>query len=227
MLDSARWRHDLESWRHRTSGPEGESEGFASEDHDDADWPVVPHLHADYHPSYRGYAWFRGQCRAARRASAGEVVTIGLGGMDDEDWLAYRVFLNGTEIEAWESPEGWREAHRIRLEPDDPRYRLVRFGEPNLLAVEARDLKRPTDGVSDDEAEHLFYHGWLLDQFVATGEPFAELAEHEVLEVREGGDGALDVDLRMRGDAGIEATIAYRADGDRLHKRITLHNRRR
>jgi hypothetical protein len=223
VLDTARWRRDIESWRHRTSDADGTLEGFHHHDIDDASWVEVPHLHPDYHPSFRGHAWFRTRVEIPEEFR-GEPITLGLGGMDDEDWLAYRVFLNAIEIDAWETGKGWREAHQIRIDPNDPRYNLMRFDRANLIVVEARDLDRPTDGVSEDEAEHLFYHGWLLDQYVAVGEPFARLAAHEVTDVREAGDGSLEVDVTMLGQGGLAATIAYTAVGELLRKQVTIRN---
>jgi hypothetical protein len=220
LLDTARWRHDLASWRHLLGG---DATGFERDDFDDSGWIEVPHLHPDYHPSFTGVARFRARV-AIPAEHRGEPVSIGLGGMDDEDWLHYRVFLNGSEIDAWDSRGGWREAHMIRLDPSDARYELVRFDGPNLIAVETRDLDRPTDGVTPDEAEHLFYHGWLLDQFVAVGEPFARVSAHVVQDVSENDDGSVSVEVGMLGPARVDATITYAADGGLLRKRVALRN---
>src|SRR5207248_2994174 len=73
----------------------------------------------------------------------------------------------------------------------------------NLLAVETRGLERSRPGLRAGEDEHELFQGWLLDQFVVSGEPYEVVDRFEVVDVREGA-----VELAAR---GLGVTVRYEA----------------
>jgi hypothetical protein len=204
VLDAARFRHDVVGWRFSRE----RAEGFAGDDFDDSRWQLVPHLHPIYHLRYEGSGFFRHHFSLPTNERGSEA-TIVLGGLDDEDWQSYRVFLNGEELDAWEGSSRWREPRRVRVPADALR-------EENLLAVETRGLDRRRPEHRAGEDEHYFFIGWLLDQFVCTGEPYRVVRDFEVEEIR--GD---ELDLRA---GAFDATIAYSDEGGLHRKTVRVRN---
>lgn len=203
VLDAASWRHDVPGWRFRKGGGD-----FAAPDVDDSGWLAVSHLHPLYDVRYDGRAWFR-HAFSVPEAQRGAPLLAVLGGLDDEDWLGYRVFLNGRRLDEWR-PEGlWRDPRRIPLPQE-----LVAFGGGrNVLAVEVDGLDRARPWMPRGDEEHFFFQGWLLDQFVCAGEPYRVVDEWEVAEARDG-----EVELRA---GSLRATLRYGAD-EVLRKRVVL-----
>jgi hypothetical protein len=220
VLDSANWRHDFASWRWTRSDAEGVRNGFHQPDFDDSAWATVPVLHAIYDARYDGHAWFRQRFLVPERY-AGRPLTLGLGGMDDEDWTGYVVHLNGVELASWRGNGRWRQPEAIVLDPGHAGYPALRWGRENVLAIEVAELRRPVPDGRDDEAEHFFFQGWLLDQFVTVGGPYRVIDRFDVVSIaREG--STLVVELSAD---GINATLCYQEGPDRhLRKAVTLTN---
>jgi hypothetical protein len=210
VLDAARWRHDVAGWRFTRSGRDGAARGFHRADLDDSAWTATSHLHPLYGVRYDGCAWFRHRF-ALPESEQGQTITLVLGGLDDEDWLRYRVFLNGEPVAEWEAEGRWREPQRILLAPE-----LLRVGSDNVLAVETEGLARSQPGMRAGEDEHYFFQGWLLDQFLCSGAPYDLVRDFEVVDAR---DGRVEVEAR-----GLRATLLYDARPDVLRKRVELVN---
>lgn len=220
ILDASIHRYDFSSWRWTRYGAEGVADGLHLPDYDDSSWARVPVLHPIYDMRYSGHAWFREEFSLPRE-HAEESVTIMLGGMDDEDWDAYRVFLNGQEIGAWSGHGRWREPQAITLTPGEEDYSLLRFDAPNLLAFETRDLARTIPNMLPEEAEHYFFQGWLLDQFVTIGAPYRHVRDFRVVDIRES-SGRVEADVRAE---DVAATLRYEVGEDgHLRKSVTLTN---
>lgn len=224
VLDAARWRHDIESWRWRRSDDAGEARGYATPELDDSGWRVTPHLHPIYDSRYDGHAWFRQKVPLSADAE-GEPIVLGLGGMDDEDWGSYRVFVNGRELGSWAGEGRWREPHLIPLAPGDAAYGALRFGGDNLLAVEVARLFRGGGELAHAELEHYFFQGWLIDQFVAVGEPYEVVNDFAVVDVT-AESSAVRVSLESGARPGLAAELAYSAaEGGALRKQAVVRNR--
>jgi hypothetical protein len=218
VIAAWRWRHDLPGWRwRRIDGPDPEP-GFAAVGYDDAGWDTVPHLHPIYDRFYAGGAQFR-QSFLLPAELEGERLVVGLGGMDDEDWLLYRAFLNGVEIDRWSASGRWREPRRIHLGPDEAAYGAARFGDVNVLAVETIGLDRPLpDHADPDESEHFFFQGWLVDQFVAAGSVVEETVDW--------GGLARDNDGWLNHPAGLSSRVVDTESVGGATRTVTVRNDR-
>jgi hypothetical protein len=210
VLDGADWRHDIPGWRFTRAGADGQGRGFHAPAFDDTGWLGVSHLHPLYDVRYDGRAWFR-HAFVVPESEHGRELSLVLGGLDDEDWLGYRVFLNGELVDAWR-PEGmWREPRRITLPPD-----LFLARDSNVLAVETDGLDRRRPWMRAGDEEHFFFQGWLLDQFVCSGEPYRVVDDWRVVDV-----SGSELEL-VAGD--VRATVRYEAgDGPLMRKRVELH----
>jgi hypothetical protein len=216
-VDTALWRHDVEGWRW-TMGDHGDERGFQEPRFDDGRWRRTPHLHPDYHPRSNADAWFRTTFELPAEMHAHPIV-LGIGGMDDEDWGRYRVYLNGDLVDDWAGEGRWREPHRIPLPRNEGR---LRPGARNLLAVHASGLARPVPADLQAEEEHFLFLGWLVDQFVAAGRPTLTVDEFEVASVRD--DGEL-VEIGLHAAPALEATIRYELGSDGcLRKSVRIAN---
>ncbi len=230
VFDAARWRHDIPQWRWTKSDPHGEAAGYHRQDFDDAGWAVVPHLLPIFDAVYAGWAWFR-QEFVLPVEQRGQPISITVGGMDDEDWTEYRVFLNEMLIAEQRGVGRWREPCTVVLQPDDENYACLRFGDRNLLALEVKDLRRERSDMVSGERDHYMFNSVLADQFVSAGPPYAFISDFLVTDVRpEGEDAALsglEVDMTARTQPSLAVTISYSAGGDApcLRKRVTVHNR--
>ncbi|MDB5076523.1 MAG: Alpha-L-rhamnosidase domain protein [Chloroflexi bacterium] len=230
VLDTARWRHDIPQWRWTKCGPTGEADGYFRLDFDDTTWAVVPHLLPIFDAAYDGWAWFR-QEFVLPREQRGQPISIVVGGMDDEDWTQYRLFLNEVLIAEHRGTGRWREPCTVVLEPNDQYYGWLRFGERNLLAVEVKDLRRERPDMVPGERDHYMFNSLLLDQFIAAGPPYALVNDFAVTDVRAGGEGPvlsrLELDGTSRSHPSLGVTISYSASTDApyLRKMVTVHNR--
>lgn len=176
-------------------------------DYDDSAWQTVPHLHPIYDVRYDGHACFRTRFTLPE-SERGRPVTLVLGGLDDEDWQAYRLFVNGDLVDEWETAGVWREPRRVAIP--------AVVGE-NLVAVETCDLDRRAPRMPPGDDEHFFLQGWLLDQFVVTGEPYEVVDDFELV-------GMDDVVARLSA-RGFAATIVYES-GEVARKRVSIRNER-
>jgi hypothetical protein len=215
VLDTAAWRLDIDSWQWMTIdgvSPERVTE-LASGGGETSGSRKSPHLHIDYHADACGRVLFL-TTFAVPDDVAGLPLAIGIGGLDDEDWEEYRVYVDGVVVDEWATSGRWREPRLIRLGPLEP-------GVQHVLAVEVHGLQRPIPAPFRPDAEHFFFRGWLVDQFVAAGEPFEVLDDFRVSAVRETATG---LECELAG-GGLEATIVYEVCGDAgLSKRVTVRN---
>ena len=227
LLDSTSWRYDVPHCRWMRSGPEGFELRYAEVDFDDSGWDVCPHLQPLYYPSYDGHAWFRHELLLPVTVR-GEPITFVLGGMDEEDWGEYRVFLDGQELDRWQGVGPRRDAHQITISPGDQRYELLSFGAKHVVAIETRGLRRPQESPALIHPDHLVFQNWLLDQFVCASSPYEVIDSFEVTAAR-GEEGSyiehLEVDLEARTRRDLNATITYTFDEGRyLRKAVVVRN---
>lgn len=221
VVDSAAWRYDIPTWRWRASATSMD-DAWADPTLDDADWRVVPHLHPVFDATTLEESWFRTELDLAGRIED-EPVRIVLGGMDDEDWSEYVAYLDGVRLDAWSATGSIREPHSIVLALGDPRIASLKARGPNVLAVRARGLDRSVWRVQPGEREHYFHQGWLLDQFVAGGEPtlliddFVATSHHHV-------ESDEIVTLQSRSTPGITAELRFSSFASGVRKRITVRN---
>ena len=227
VFDASRWRYDVPWWRwYRGSGGSAPA-GFEQPEFDDSAWSHVPHLHPIYDPAFDGLAWFRHEFDLPEGLD-GETITIGVGGMDDEDWRRYAVFLNGVRLDEWQGTGRWREPRLIAIPPDDERRGTLVFGGCNLLAVEAEGLERRIPELRRAEREHYLFQGWLLDQFVAAGPVYRVDGDFEITAVRpQQSDplSALEIEAFSRERPEVAVTISYLGgDGPHVRKRVAVRN---
>jgi len=158
--------------------PELESgflQGFHQPDIDDADWSWVALINdltispAGYSAVlYPGYAWYRTRFDLPADA-IGKPVEIVAGGTDNQDWLHYHFYVNGTHA-GESSPRGhWHPSPKVIIDPADPPYAALHFGGENLLAVQARGLDRSFAGMRMSDCERYSVGTWLVDQRVSVG----------------------------------------------------------
>jgi hypothetical protein len=222
ILHTATWRRDIAIWRWRTT-TSGTDEGLADPGLDVSDWRIVPHLHPVFDATTAADSWFRTELSIDHDAGDGPI-TIGLGGLDDEDWSSYAVYLDGSQLDAWDGHGRIREPHRIVLDATDPRNAGLRDGRPHVLAVRARGLQRSSWRVQPGEREHYFYQGWLLDQYVAVGTPTTRVDDFVVERHEAMADGGHVVVLRSWSFPMLSATIGYAGTNDGIRKRIEVTN---
>src|SRR5918999_982691 len=88
VLDASTWRVDVPGWRFA----QAEERGWAEPGFDDSGWRQGSPLHPLSHPRYDGGGWSRWRFSFPAEVAATRL-TLVLGGLDDEDWLAYRVLV--------------------------------------------------------------------------------------------------------------------------------------
>jgi hypothetical protein len=241
-LASGAPRVDIRSWRFcpgsgEAAPPEeelGYRAGYFRGKLDTSDWTVVPHLchlplgGAGYSPTlYPGYGWYRTQFSLSP-VQLGRPVELHLGGYDDQDWLAYWVYVNGVLIGCCERTRGPHEPPVYILQPGKPAYAALHFGTCNTLAVCARGLDRLPAVVPAAAAERIAVGTNLVDQFISLGAPYREVRGWRVAGQRteaDGGRAALIVELADP-QGTLQATVTYSiASGEpALHKDVTLRN---
>ncbi len=176
---------------------------------------------------YPGYGWYR--CTFDLFAHAkGKSVEFVLGGCDNQDWLDYRVYLNGTLIGHASPEDPWHPAPKYVLHPGSPEYDAIAFGSSNVLAVQARGLDRSVQGTSMPNAEQ--YGGQakslLADQYISIGPAYREVSDFQLLDHVQAPDKTA-VEFRMRNMVeGLDLSIRYWIDRDEaaLYKQITVEN---
>lgn len=223
IMDASRWRHDIDGWRFIRGEGETQDAKWHSPDCDDRNWMVVTHLHPLYHTSFPGRACFRHRF-ALPEEFAGEDVTFVIGGFDIEDWLSYRLSVNGEFAEEWVPRRGWHEPNQLRLERHDDRYSALRFGADNLLVVEVAGLERPRDRIVPGEDEHHLFQSWLLDQFVVVGTPYETVRDFAVLGVEDKRRESVRVMLESDTHPGLKVDLEYDVSDVVLRKRVTVRN---
>src|SRR5205823_12438440 len=83
--------------------------------------------------------------------------------------------------------------------PGDGTYAKLKFGQENLLAVQARRLDRRTPAMNRLDLERYSGASMLVDQYVAGGEPTRDVSGFKVAEHRsavdEGGVATVEMVL--------------------------------
>ena len=218
-IDTAISRMEIKNWRRLPTDPSdtdpdedtGVKSGHFQCEVDDEQWEryIIP-------LGSRGrYTWAR--TSFALPDSAGQPVTIVLGGygLYDSDWM--RVFLNGTEVLLRVERACWREPAVLRFDPEDADYELLCFGGDNVLALQTKGYR--ADTVKLQEANGLDPRNQmeigaatpiLFDQYVTVGEPSEAIdfvvRSHETQSTNQ--SAQLIVELEARGKP-IHADIRY------------------
>ncbi len=201
---------------------------------DTADWMLVHQL--NWFPIgppgysavvYPGYGWYRHTFDLPADL-AGQPIEFGLGGCDNQDWLEYRVYLNGALIGHAQPARPWHDAPRFVLSPGDEGYRALRFGGPNHLAVQARGLDRSTPAMSMPDAERYSVGSPLVDQYVAAAPAQIEVVADRL--IRHSATRTPDtagVDAELSDETGrLRFTVRYwvNAADPVLHKQVEVRN---
>jgi hypothetical protein len=128
-------------------------------------------------PNPDGYNWYRVAFELPE--ATGESVSFGLGGCGIYDFGEQRFFVNGVLIGERRVEQAWTEPGLVTLNPDDSLYRTLRFGERNVLAVQAWSQFdcRPARLRHIDPNRHYETTRILLlgDQFVSIGTAFQDV----------------------------------------------------
>ncbi len=249
-LSAAKRRIEIPWWQ-CTFGPdndsnpqdaeEGYKKGFHHREFDDSKWQTCLNLglRGVTSPSglalnqgrppivYGGYGWFRAKFELAS-GDRGELVVLNLGGYDETDWKEYWVYVNGVEAGRRTTSGRWREAKQFRISPDSPSYEALRFdtGKPNVVAVRTHSYNRHYGDLSDDVLDRHHFDPVLHDQFVTVGEPYLQITEFKVLEVKqetEGGKPSLRVKL-VNQSSQMRAELHYQLDGPIRRKWADVQN---
>ena len=241
-LASGRWRSDIPEWRFCPGSGDavpfdqdlGYKSGFHLPDAGTAEWMTVQQL--NWFPIgppgysavvYPGYGWYR-HAFDLPADLAGQPIEFGLGGCDDQDWLEYRVYLNGAPIGHAQPERPWHEAPRFILEPGDEGYRALRFGGSNQLAVQARGLDRRTPAMSMPDAERYSVGSPLVEQYVAAAPAHVDVAARRLIRhsvTRTAETAGVDVELGDETGA-LRFIVRYwiSADDPVLHKQVEVRN---
>jgi hypothetical protein len=217
--------------------PEDE-QGFRSGFHlplcDDRDWMVVHRL-TEFPiggPGYStvlypGYAWYRGTVQLPAEC-AGLPLDVTLGGYDSQDWLYYTVYLNGVPAGNARPFHGWHEPPCYRLEPGRPAYAALRFGQANIIAVQAQGLDRRQAGMSLPDAERFSVGSLLAEQSISVGQSRRAVEDFLLVEQQvEAEPGRAGLRLRLKDAAnGLSVEVRYwLVEGEAaLHKQVMVLN---
>ena len=235
-IDTAIARVEIKNWKQVTTGPSDtdpdKDSGFKSGhfqcEVDDEQWQrsIIPIGSRD------AYTWAR--TSFALPDSAGQPVTMVLGGygLYDFDWM--RVFLNGTEILLRVETACWREPAVLHFDPEDANYELLSFGSDNVLALQVKDYRTKT--VKLKEANRLDPRNdmgigicvpILFDQYVTVGEPSEVIdfvvRSHETQSTNESTELIVELEARAK---PIHADIRYvwEADSPTLRRFTSIRN---
>ncbi|MBI4025440.1 MAG: hypothetical protein HY360_10705 [Verrucomicrobia bacterium] len=251
-VDSAKHRIDFPGWRLKEGGPEtrsprediGAREKWFDPFFNDSPWcgemtgysRLIPSmLSRDYetNPSARRYLWARSHFVLPGNAE-GKLVSIVLGGYGLGDFNFMRVFLNGAEIGVRRVSGAWREPARFRIERRDRHYRLLRFAQDNVLALQLKEWFTRSEALEKVYPLRAFtmnldIHVQMVpfDQWVAVGpRPVQSMVFRPVSSRarRTGARGSFDV--KLRSSEGLEAHLSYEWDGEQplLFRKAALVN---
>jgi hypothetical protein len=241
-FSAAAQRLDLAAWAFRLGSVEAvdhrDDEGFTGNffapEVDTTDWLSVSALN-EYPVGtvgyttvvYPGYAWYR-QSFALPRDAAGQPITFLLGGSDDQDWLAYWVYLNGVLIgQAEPGTTRWHPTPQFSLRPGEPSYATLRFGERNTLAVQVHGLDRRLPNMVESALERYSVGTLLCDQTVIVGEPFRDVEILRLVSwrpIETATRVALEIELTDGQGTTVEAHYWVTADEPVIHKRLIIRN---
>jgi hypothetical protein len=179
---------------------QGHPPGFHKKDFDDSKWSTcfnlglrglsspagLPLTQGRPPVVFRGYGWFRAKFELPSGAR-GEEIVLNLGGYDETDWNEYWVYVNGAEVGRRSTPGRWRSPGQFRISPRSSAYQSVEFGlgEANLVAVRTHAYDRHYGDMSDDILDRHIFDAVLHDQFVTVGEPYLEIADFEIVDLRQ------------------------------------------
>lgn len=180
---------------------------------------------------YPGYCWYRRMVMLPK-AWEGKPIVFVLGGGDTYDWRNYWVYLNGVQVgrhsydTIYNSP--FHETPRYILKPDDANYSKLKFGEENLLAVQARLLDRRTPNMHRLDLERYSGQSLNCDQYVSAGEPTRDITGFTVSQHQSSAeDGTATVELLLTHPTEpIAVTVRYwlAADDTAIHKSLLVRN---
>ena len=241
-LASPHWRSDILEWRFRPGSSDpvppaeelGHRRGFHLPGTDASDWAGVQQLTTfpiggeGYSAArYPGFGWYR-QVFELPAAVRGKPIEFGLGGSDGQDWRAYWVYLNGTLIGEATTESPWHPVPRYILRPNQAAYGALRFGEANLLAVQACGLERNSPGLPPSDCERYSVGSPLVDQYVAVWPAYRELDEFPMRDHREKvAPGEAMVELQLSDPSGhfdINVRFWVNAGEGVLHKQVEVQN---
>ena len=238
VLSAARQRIPIVNWRMNLSSPSRETDhlhesgylaGFHRPESTDDDWYEVefPYGVRGVPHRYEGYAWFR---RLVDLPADGEAETIAflIGGYDQHDWNEYWIYLNGELIGHRLADSYWREPAVIELKADDEVYAALRFGQPNLIALQTCNLDRARPDMRDDDVARYMFNSSLADQLVTIGPPYHRVSEFELLDwsTQEDGGGT-EIRGRLQNrehDLAIVVHYQIRDDEPVFRKWIEIEN---
>lgn len=240
---SGNLRIDIPEWRfHPGSGeavlPQedlGYREGYYLPGVNEEAWTAVQQLNnypiggSGYSATvYPGYGWYRCPFTLPPEAR-GQPIVFGLGGQDNQDWLEYWIYVNGTPIGYSTQPAGGHDSPVYLLQPGAEGYDALRFGAPSLLAVQARGLDRRPRNLPASDCERYSLGTNVVDQYVSVGSPYREVDTFHLLARESLSDTSQAmVTLKLATlDEDTELTVRYWVTGDEgvLHKQLTVHNR--
>lgn len=241
-FSAASRRIDIASWAFRLGSAEAadfrDDEGYAlrlfAPDVDTSEWLTVPLLNefpigaVGYTTVvYPGYGWYR-QAFTLPPDADGQPLTLLLGGCDDQDWLAYWIYLNGVLVgHAEPGADRWHPTPQFTLRPGEAGYAALRFGERNALAVQVRGLDRRTPGMVRSNLERYSVGTPLCEQAVIVGEPFRDVSAFRLVSWRRdvAADRAAAVLALTDGEeTTVEAQYWITDEEPVLHKQLLIRN---
>src|SRR5262249_16308738 len=176
---------------------------------------------------YPGYAWYRRLIDLPKDLE-GKPGGFVLGDCQRLHPRNYWVYLNGMRIgqssfdDTYEGP--WHATPRYILKANDAAYGKLKFGEPNLLAVQARQLDHRTPDMPRISVERFSGQSLLADQYVSCGEPTEDLTGFEPQRFNPTSDSVLLELKHPRAPLSITARYWINGNESVLHKDIVVRN---
>lgn len=180
---------------------------------------------------YPGYCWYRRMVNLPKEW-AGKPIVFVLGGGDTWDWRNYWVYLNGEQIgrHSYDTTytSAFHDVPRYVVKPGDANYAKLKFGEENLLAVQARLLDRRTPEMHRLDLERYSGASFICDQYVSAGEPTRDVSGFTLKQHSSSmdGDNAVVELLFTHPTEPLVVTARYwlAPNDSAIHKRIVVRN---
>jgi hypothetical protein len=207
VLESSRWRHDIESWRYlKDASPADDWRGVGI---DDKGWATCPHpwLRVIDAVDEDSTWWFRTSVQVPRLAG-GEDLSVILGVLDDESWREVHLFINGVQLQP-ETAMSLPSVPRYRLPVGTDAHRAVSLGGWNVLAVRCRGIDRRAAARRPCWPELGIYRQWLSEQAIVAGPASTVVSDFDWDVVCHDPDGEI-VLVGVSGSTGLEATVTHR-----------------
>jgi len=243
-LSTATERIEIPEWAFRLGsvdpvGPrdeEGYQQGLYADGIDMGDWLRVSALNeypvgaVGYTTAvYPGYAWYRHQFELPAGARA-QPISLLLGGCDDQDWLAYWVYVNGILVGSAEpGVQRWHPTPRFDTHPGEAAYEAWRFGQRNTLAVQVRGLDRRRPGMVESNLERYSVGTPLYEQCILVGEPYRDISTFSLRSYeRDERPERSELSLHLTDGTDVLLDVRYWADSDDpvLYKQVHMCNGR-